>query len=187
MFPPRPFVAIAALGCARNRPRSAAAARHGLGSQLPGATRAQTNEDELAARKRQKLLAKSECSVLPPHTCTLELQLTTSFMVSGKLSFEEVTDDPLAQQQMIVSIEHGRPKTSLQHIREKLTKRFGGAPASQPSATCSMPRAACRMPRATCSMPRAACHMQRATCSVRHCLTKFLPSLLATLSISRPV
>ena len=97
--------------------------------------------------------------MLPPHTCTLELQLTTSFMVSGKLSFEEVTDDPLAQQQMIVSIEHGQLKTSLQHIREKIRKRFGGAPASQPSATCSMPRAACRMPHATCSMPRDACRV----------------------------
>ena len=145
------------------------------------------NEDERAARKRQKLLAKSECSALRPHACTLELQLTTSCMVGGKLSFEEVTGDPLAQQQMIVSIEHGRPKTSLQHIREKMTKRFGGAPASQPSATCSMPRAACRMPRATCSMPRAACHMQRATCSVPHCLTKFLPPLSATLSNLRRV
>ena len=98
----------------------------------------QPTDGERAAHKLQK---RAEA----PYTGTLELQLATECIVGGKLSLEEVTEDPMAQQQMIVSIEHGRPKTSLQQIREKITKRYGGAPASQPSANSSrhMQHAAC--------------------------------------------
>lgn len=98
------------------------------------------NYDDREARKRKKL---EERAAADRRSCTLELRLTTMCSVSGKLSFEVVTGDPMAEQQTIIHTEHGRPKTSLKELREKISKRFCGAPAPAPvalptaCATCS--------------------------------------------------
>jgi len=103
------------------------------------------NEKEVADRKRQKqkqetgrsfeTAASASRQLSETRDATLELQLASEARVDGKLQLELVTGDPQAQQQMLVSIVSGALTSTLQNIREKAARRFGGAPASP------MPRA----------------------------------------------